>query len=63
MVVFLMLLTIAPVLAFPTPWQKVPAWNTTTGVVSSAPPVYSWTTKGGITIEIGTQSDVLGNLV
>jgi len=62
MVVFLMLLTVAPVLAFPTHWQKAPAWNTTTGVVSSAPPVYSWTTKDGITIEIGVQSDVTGQL-
>jgi hypothetical protein len=62
-IVFLMLLAVAPVMACPTHSQKVTAWNTTTGLGN--PPVapkYSWTTAGGITIEIGYQSDVVGKL-
>jgi hypothetical protein len=63
MVVLLMLFAVAPVMACPIHSQKVTAWNTTTGLGN--PPVapkYSWTTTGGITIEIAYQSDVVGLL-
>jgi hypothetical protein len=64
LIVFLMLLTVSPVLACPTHWQKVSAWNTTTGFGSppAVAPKYSWTTPSGITIDIGSQTNIVGQL-
>ena len=63
-IVFLILLTVAPVMACPTHWQKVSAWNTTTwfGSPPAVAPKYSWTTPDGITIDIGSQSNIVGQL-